>query len=118
MSQHWSTHGVEFGADTVRKRFRPDADGDPEREWRALTLLDRHAPGLAPRPLALAGRTVTMSRLPGSPLRGTGLTPDRVDALARATGRLLGAVPPEVAAALPARRWDVAASVADRKSVV
>ncbi|MGW4384726.1 hypothetical protein ACWEMJ_33225, partial [Kitasatospora sp. NPDC004531] len=62
MSQHWSTHGVEFGADTVRKRFRPDADGDPEREWRALTLLDRHAPGLAPRPLALAGRTVTMSR--------------------------------------------------------
>ncbi|MFD7643605.1 phosphotransferase family protein [Kitasatospora sp. NPDC059795] len=112
MTTRWTTHGVELLPTTVRKHFRPDADGDPSREWRALTLLDRHAPGLAPRPLSLAARTVTMTRLPGVPLRGTDLTPTHLDALAHATDRLLHAVPSDVAARLPARRWDVAASVA------
>ncbi|MFF0294655.1 phosphotransferase family protein [Kitasatospora sp. NPDC004614] len=112
MTTSWTTHGVEFLPDTVRKRFRPDADGDPDREWRALTLLDRYAPGLAPRPLSLDGRTVTMSRLRGIPLRGTELTTAHLDALARATDRLLHAVPPEEVAALPERRWYVGDSVA------
>ena len=41
------------------KRFRSPVDGDerrlygdePRREWRALELLARYAPGLAPRPV-------------------------------------------------------------------
>ncbi|MEV7122039.1 phosphotransferase [Kitasatospora griseola] len=112
MTSQWTTHGVELLPDTVRKRFRPDADGDPAREWLALTLLDRHAPGLAPRPLSLVERTVTMTRLPGIPLRGTELTPTQLAALARATDRLLRAVPPGAAAVLPERRWYVRDSVA------
>ena len=112
MTSQWTTHGVELLPDTVRKSFRQDADGDPGREWRALTLLDRYAPGLAPRPLSLADGTVTMTRLPGVPLRGAELTPLHLDALARATDRLLHAVPPATAAALPERRWYVRDSVA------
>ncbi|GAA2103025.1 hypothetical protein GCM10009759_38030 [Kitasatospora saccharophila] len=112
MAQRWTTHGVELRPDSVHKRFRPDSDGDPEREWRALTLLDRHAPGLAPRPLARADGAVTMSRLPGTVLRGTELTDDRLAALARALHRLHGAVPAAEAARLPRRRWDVGESAA------
>ncbi|MFJ1753279.1 phosphotransferase family protein [Kitasatospora sp. NPDC088134] len=112
MTSHWSTHAVDLGPDTVRKRFRPGADGEAAREWRALTLLDRYAPGLAPRPLARADGELTMSRLPGVPLRGGALPPERLDALAGAVDRLLRAVPPEVAGRLPARRWDVPHTVA------
>ncbi|MFJ5927051.1 phosphotransferase [Kitasatospora sp. NPDC092948] len=112
MTTQWTTHGVELLPGAVRKVFREGADGEPDREWRALTLLDRYAPGLAPRPLSLAGRTVTMARLPGVPLRGAELTPLHLDALARAVDRLLHAVPSATAAALPARRWYVRDSVA------
>ncbi|MFD8596620.1 aminoglycoside phosphotransferase family protein [Kitasatospora sp. NPDC059646] len=100
MTAAWTTHHVELLPDTVRKRFRPTADTTPSREWRALTLLARHAPGLATRPLSLTGRTVTMTRLPGLPLRGTALTDRHLDALARTVDRLLHAVPPGAAAAL------------------
>jgi hypothetical protein len=49
------------------KRFRSHAGGDerrlygnePRREWRALQLLARYAPGLAPRP---SGRIWTRTR--------------------------------------------------------
>ncbi|MFE1320235.1 phosphotransferase [Kitasatospora phosalacinea] len=112
MTQQWTTHGVDLLPDSVRKRFRPDANGGPEREWRALTLLDRYAPGLAPRPLARADGVVTMSRLPGAALRGTALTGAHLDALARAVLRLHRAVPAGAAARLPPRRWDVRESAA------
>ncbi|RKE17028.1 phosphotransferase family protein [Streptomyces sp. TLI_171] len=112
MTSPWSTHTVELLPDTVRKRFRPEANGDPAREWRALTLLDRFAPGLAPRPISSDGGVITMSRLPGGPLRGAALTPGQLDALAAAVDRLLRAVPADVAARLPRRRWDVAHTVA------
>jgi hypothetical protein len=46
----WSTHTVEFGPDTVTKRFRPGARDRCVREWRALTLLAAYAPGMAPNP--------------------------------------------------------------------
>lgn len=72
----WSTHGLDLGPDTVTKRFRTGFREQSEREWRALTLLDVHAPGLAPTPrhadLAADESTVVMSRLPGGPLRGSG----------------------------------------------
>ncbi|WP_033222735.1 phosphotransferase [Kitasatospora phosalacinea] len=112
MTQRWTTHGLDLRSDSVRKRFRPDANGEPEREWRALTLLDRYAPGLAPRPLSFTGGAVTMSRLPGTPLRGAELTGPHLDALARAVRRLHDAVPAGAAARLPARRWDVGESAA------
>ncbi|MFI1522109.1 phosphotransferase [Kitasatospora cineracea] len=107
MTAQWTTHGVDLHPDAVHKRFRADAHGEPEREWRALTLLDRYAPGLAPRPLGRAGGAVTMSRLPGTVLRGAALTDRHLDALARAVRRLHGAVPAGEAARLPGRRWDV-----------
>ncbi|MEV7216482.1 phosphotransferase [Kitasatospora cineracea] len=107
MTAQWTTHGVDLHPDTVHKRFRTDAHDEPEREWRALTLLDRHAPGLAPRPLGRTDGTLTMSRLPGTVLRGAALTGRHLDALARAVRHLHDAVPAEEAARLPVRRWDV-----------
>ncbi|MFK0193022.1 phosphotransferase [Kitasatospora sp. NPDC090308] len=115
MTTRWTTHGVDLLPGSVRKRFRTAPPGappgdpgcEPEREWRALTLLDRYAPGLAPRPLAREDGTLTMSRLPGRALRGTVLTDEHLDALARAVRRLHRAVPAELVARLPNRRWDV-----------
>ncbi|GLW73998.1 hypothetical protein Kpho02_62960 [Kitasatospora phosalacinea] len=112
MTPQWATHGIDLLPDSVRKRFRPDANGEPDREWRALTLLDRYAPGLAPRPLDRADGVVTMSRLPGTQLRGSALTDAHLDALARAVLRLHRAVPAGTAARLPVRRWDVRESAA------
>ena len=63
----------------VVKRFRSRVgDGErrlygdePRREWRALDLLARHAPGLAPRPIRADLDTdptlIAMSRVPGEP---------------------------------------------------
>jgi hypothetical protein len=44
-------HSLEF-SDVVVKRFGSYDRGEHLREWRSLRLLDRHSPGLAPRPLA------------------------------------------------------------------
>ncbi|WP_147425054.1 hypothetical protein [Bailinhaonella thermotolerans] len=46
-----TTHSIEMRATVVVKRYRPVDHGQPQREWRALDLLNRHAPGLAPAPL-------------------------------------------------------------------
>lgn len=109
-SSRWSTHATELGATTVVKRFRPENSDGHAREWRALTLLAEHAPGLAPTPLRShpgAGRTgcptVVMSRLPGTPLRGTPVTVRRTEALAEAVRYLYAAVPAEVVEKLPVR---------------
>jgi hypothetical protein len=70
MSREWSTHGVEITADRVVKRFRSCTGGEHDREWRALTLLERYAPDLAPAPLSADlsadPPVVIMSRLPGN----------------------------------------------------
>jgi hypothetical protein len=55
----FSTHGITVEEGIAIKRFRSHVDGDerrlygdePRREWRALKLLARYAPGLAPRPI-------------------------------------------------------------------
>ena len=66
---------VDAGRDVVVKRFRSWDRGEPTREWTALTLLARHAPGLAPAPLRARltadAPVIEMSRLPGVPLGGT-----------------------------------------------
>ena len=70
MADGWSTHTVELLPDRVVKRYRQWAEREHEREWRALTLLQAYAPGLAPAPLDLdpgpPTPTLVMSRLPGT----------------------------------------------------
>ncbi|MFE9429011.1 phosphotransferase family protein [Kitasatospora sp. NPDC006697] len=103
----WSTHAVDLRSDSVIKRFRPEGSGKCEREWRALTLLAAHAPGLAPVPqsvdLAATGPVVAMSRLPGEPLRGKSLSNQQLRALAAAVSELYASVPADVLAEVPVR---------------
>jgi hypothetical protein len=80
-----------MGPDRVIKRFTSWARGEPQQEWRLLTVLDERAAGLAPKPLSADltadPPTVTMSRLTGTPLGGR-LDPARLDGLAAAMDRL------------------------------
>jgi hypothetical protein len=108
VSREWSTHGVEIMADRVVKRFRSCTGGEHDREWRALTLLDRYAPDLAPAPLsadlAADPSVVIMSRLPGEPLRGGVVQPIQLEAMARTLARVFDALPGALASSLPRRR--------------
>jgi Phosphotransferase enzyme family len=109
MSSGWATHDIAMTATRVVKRFRSCNNSEHEREWRALSLLDRYAPDLAPAPLcadlAAEPPVVVMSRLPGDTLRGGRVLPDQVEALGRAVAELFDAVPVAVARQLPDRRW-------------
>jgi hypothetical protein len=90
------------------KRFRSHVGADerklygdePRREWRALRLLERYAPGLAPRPiradLDADPALITMSRVPGEPLGTCPVTAAQEAAIAAALGRLHHAIPPSV----------------------
>ncbi|MFJ5612706.1 phosphotransferase [Streptomyces sp. NPDC093221] len=106
-AHQWGTHAVTFAADGVTKRFPATAHERAVREWRALTLLDRHAPGLAPRPyscdLGDAGPVVSMSLLPGAPIRGAPLDGERLTRLARTVNALHSALPADVLARVPVR---------------
>ncbi|WP_235095037.1 aminoglycoside phosphotransferase family protein [Streptomyces sp. A1-5] len=107
----WHTHDVTLHPDRVVKRFRAaEGPGPYERERRALTLLGRHAPGVAPallsaRAPAHAGDppTLVMSRLPGTPLRGNPLTERQLAAWAQTVRTLHAALPPDELARLPLR---------------
>ncbi|MET7718752.1 phosphotransferase [Streptomyces sp. NPDC005407] len=96
-----------MAADQVVKRFPHQDGGRAEREWRALTLLAAHAPGLAPAPraadLTAVEPTVVMSRLAGAPLRGCALGNEQVKALADAVNQLHAAVPADVLRQVPVR---------------
>jgi aminoglycoside phosphotransferase (APT) family kinase protein len=98
-----SNHDVKIEGDVVRKRYRRTSRGEPEREWAALVLLDEHAPGLAPRPVAYESNppTVVMSRVAGDPL-DTLLTSELLSAMLEAY-RTLFAVP--VQPDTPLRYW-------------
>ncbi len=106
-SRHWGTHGIDMTAHRVIKRFASGSDGRAAREWRGLTLLAAHAPGLAPEPyeadLAAERPFVVMSRLTGEPLRGTVMGNQQLDALAEAVSALHNAVPPPVLRSVPSR---------------
>jgi Ser/Thr protein kinase RdoA (MazF antagonist) len=76
-----------FGARTVTKRYAAWDRGEPRREWAALRHIYRHAPDLAPTPVA-AGLddvppSVTMTIVPGQPLT-TELSTAQASALAAA----------------------------------
>ena len=99
MIRDGTTHEVQIdpGAGLVVKRFRSAGRGEPVREWTALSLLARFAPGLAPAPVSADlhrdSPAVTMSWLPGAELAAAPVTPAQADALAEALGRLWRAVP-------------------------
>jgi Phosphotransferase enzyme family len=101
------THEMSVDPDRelVVKRFVQADRGEPAREWRALTLLAEHAPGLAPEPiradLAADPPVIEMSLLPGAPLGGAPLTPDQESALVRAMGQLWQSVPVSRVTELP-----------------
>jgi Phosphotransferase enzyme family len=88
---------VDHGRRVVVKRFVQAQRDEADREWRALTLLSEHAPGLAPEPILadLAGNppVIEMSLLPGDPLGGRPLTAEQELALVRALGQLWQSVP-------------------------
>lgn len=104
-----TNHAIEEQDGRVVKRFASCDLGQPAREWRALTLLADHAPGLAPDPIEFhpdaTPPAVEMSRVAGTHLRGGRVTPDQTSALAAAVARLWGSVPAPLVAALPPRCW-------------
>jgi hypothetical protein len=91
------THGVTISGSTVVKRFRHWAQAEPRREWQALTLLARYAPGLAPRPvrshLLADPPEIIMSRLPGEPLGTQSASDAQTAAIAGAFHLLHQAIP-------------------------
>jgi hypothetical protein len=96
---------VDQARRVVVKRFVRAHRGEAAREWRALTLLADHAPGLAPEPiladLAASPPVIEMSLLPGDPLGGRPLTAEQESALVRALGQLWQSVPVSRVVALP-----------------
>ena len=104
----FSTHDVTVEAEIAVKRYRAPVDDDDRRlygdeprcEWRALTLLARYAPGLAPRPIRVDLDAdfplIVMSRVPGEPLGTRRVTEAQQGAIAAALSRLHYAIPPSV----------------------
>jgi Ser/Thr protein kinase RdoA (MazF antagonist) len=94
-----TTHEVRIDPDLglVVKRFRSGHRGEPAREWTALSLLARFAPGLAPAPVSADldsdPPVITMSWLPGTELTAAPVTPVQVCALAEALEWLWRSVP-------------------------
>ncbi|MEU3708863.1 translation initiation factor IF-2 [Streptomyces catenulae] len=102
----WSTHRVVLLPDRVVKTYRPGHAAARAREVRALRLLAVHAPGIAPVLLehgASRPGALTMSRLPGTPLRGRPLGAPELHAWAAALRTVHTALPPPELAAMPLR---------------
>lgn len=104
------THDLQITVAEVRKRFTNWSDGEADREWLCLELIQRHAPGIAPRPLRRETQdghpVVIMERLPGDPLGGTALSTAQTASLGR-TLRSLYDIPVEAvtAAGIAERRF-------------
>jgi aminoglycoside phosphotransferase len=112
-----STHVLSFTATTVTKTYRSWQRGEHQREWSALQLLDEHSPGLAPAPVDadLDGEqpSITMSRLPGTPMDAAPLNGAGIAALAHALRRLHDAIPAGCLTALGPRLWSPADAISD-----
>jgi hypothetical protein len=90
------THDVTIEGDAVRKRYLRTDRKEQMHEWEALTLLDRNAPGLGPRPIGQEEGTVVMSRVPGEH-PDQPLTKEQAAALIAAYRQLFAVpVPPQV----------------------
>lgn len=101
------THELTVSESGLVKRYSSWDRGEHRREWLVLRSLHERAPGLGPAPVAAdldaTPPWVSMSRLPGTPLRGR-LTDSELDALEVAL-RALWAVPTD---GLPPRRFHLA----------
>lgn len=99
-----ATHDVSLADGEAVKRFRATPRDEHVREWRALQLLARWAPGLAPRPLraelSATPPVITMSRVPGQPLGGVALDAAQRRAVLAALG-MPHALPRDVLETLP-----------------
>lgn len=86
------THHVTVGTHRVRKRFTSWQNGEADREWKCLRLLDKFAPGLAPRPLERTmeegAPVIVMERVPGTPLSFVPLTEGQNNGLGASLRRL------------------------------
>lgn len=119
---------IDRSGGVVVKRFGSCRRGEAVREWTALTLLARFAPGLAPVPVGadLAGDppTLMMSWLPGTGLGTAAVTPAQARALAEALERLWGCVPsverdfPAAVAPNPAAFADMVRAMVDTGPVL
>ncbi|MGP5612608.1 phosphotransferase, partial [Brachybacterium alimentarium] len=80
------------GSRHVRKQFTSWQDGEADREWTCLTLLDEYAPGLAPRPLERTTEddapVIIMERLPGTPIGSAPLSVEQHNCLGVSLRRL------------------------------
>ncbi|HVX46292.1 MAG TPA: hypothetical protein VHC49_20540 [Mycobacteriales bacterium] len=98
-------HLVTISGDRVHKRYEAFDRDEHYRESTGLRLLERYAPGLAPRLIAVAlddrPPHLTMARLPGRPLSVADLAGPAHSAVYLALDRLYSAVPPAVLADLP-----------------
>ncbi|MEO3888299.1 aminoglycoside phosphotransferase family protein [Nonomuraea sp. B5E05] len=116
----FATHDFELRDDVVVKRYRSWERQEHRREWEALTVLGAYAPGLAPAPVEAAldamPPSVTMSRLPGIPLRGERTTDEQIEAPADALGRLREAVPAGVVSSMRPAVWSPATAVAKARA--
>ncbi|MFC4111833.1 phosphotransferase [Nonomuraea zeae] len=99
------THELAFDGDVVTKRYVDSKPGAAEREWRGLSLLAEHAPGLAPAPIAFEDGVVRMTRIDGVPLRGLPPGAVHLAAMAEALAELHAAVPARVLESVPLRPW-------------
>ncbi|MGP3955809.1 phosphotransferase family protein [Nonomuraea sp. 3N208] len=106
IGERMGKHTIEVRSDVVIKQYRSSNHGQPEREWRALELLDEYAPGLSPAPvtadLEADPPTVVMSRLGGAAVEGP-IKGQLADALAEAVTRVQQAIPQHVLGQVPAR---------------
>ncbi|MEP6665168.1 MAG: aminoglycoside phosphotransferase family protein [Nocardioidaceae bacterium] len=112
-----ATHEITFGKGTVTKRFGRWERGEHRREWRALTLLDEHRPGLAPGPLTSGldedPPYVVMSRVTGTHIAADApATAHQLDGLAAALTALHEALPADELGKLPERLWAPRVAVA------
>ncbi|MFI6324799.1 phosphotransferase family protein [Nonomuraea sp. NPDC050556] len=110
-----TTHDLDIRDDIVIKRYRSWDRREPHREWRALSVLAEYAPGLAPTPVRADvdgdPPMIVMSRMPGTPLRGTTMTEEQTVALAEALTKVHSAVPTEVVRTIQPAAWGPAAAV-------
>ncbi len=116
-----TTHDLGLGPEHVTKTFGSGHGDEADREWSALGVLARHAPGLAPEPVRRhedgEGRdVVVMTRIPGEPLGTVPLSAEQLDALAGALHRLHHCIPAGELPGLPARRADQTSFVAELRA--
>lgn len=104
----------------VVKRYRPNAGDLPHREWRALQILHKYAPGLAPEPVAAdlnaAPPSITMTALPGEALGDQPLSSPEMSAIRTALDRLYSCVPQQALADVPVRVNDPRQALAELRS--